>query len=214
MKIFTSLILPAIGLATIFLTQCEPYSGVSSSMYPGGTQYLAGYGPPPSQTVPNRKAGTPSRYQPQGYWDGDGVHGTAKIRIVRSEQKAYFYKGETLVGIAPISSGDLDHSTPPGRYKVTEKDIDHESSVYGVIKNRNTGEVINNNADIRKTKVGSGEVFLHAPMPNFMRFNHGIGMHTGYLPGYAASHGCVRLPGDMAEKFYQNAKVGTPVIVE
>ena len=51
-------------------------------------------------------------------------------------------------------------------------------------------------------------------MPNFMRFNHGIGMHTGFLPGYAASHGCVRMPEQMASKFYENAEIGTPVIVE
>jgi len=184
-------------------------------MYGGGTQYLSGYGPPPSTLAPRpTPAGKPAKYQPQGYWDGDGVKGPAKIRIVRGEQKAYFYKGDTLVGIAPISSGDLDHSTPPGRYKVTQKDIDHESSVYGIIKNKHTGETVNNNADIRKSKVRSGEVFVHAPMPNFMRFNHGIGMHTGYLPGYAASHGCVRLPDYMAIKFFQNSKVGTPVIVE
>jgi len=39
-------------------------------------------------------------------------------------------------------------------------------------------------------------------------------MHTGYLPGYAASHGCVRMPDHMARKFFENAEVGTPVIVE
>ena len=118
------------------------------------------------------------------------------------------------MGIAPISSGDLDHSTPPGRYKVTQKNKDHKSSLYGIIKNKHTGEVINNNADVRRDKPRAGEVYHPAPMPNFMRFNHAIGMHTGYLPGYAASHGCVRLPDYMAVKFFQNAKVGTPVIVE
>ncbi len=218
MKTSHLLILVTLGALSALLSQCTPYapySGSPSSIYGGGTQYLAGYGPPPSTLAPRpTAAGKPAKYQPQGYWDGDGVRGSAKIRIVRGEQKAYFYKGDTLVGIAPISSGDLDHSTPPGRYRVTEKDIDHESSVYGIIKNKHTGETINNNADIRKSKVRSGEVFVHAPMPNFMRFNHGIGMHTGYLPGYAASHGCVRLPDYMAVKFFQNAKVGTPVVVE
>jgi hypothetical protein len=210
MNASTSLILSALGATVILLSQCSPYMP-STQIYGGGTQYLFGYGPPPSSISPVQK---PAAYQPQGYWDGDGVTGSSKIRIVRHEQKAYFYKGGTLVGIAPISSGDLDHSTPRGNYSVTEKDIDHESSVYGVIQNRSTGAVVNNNADVRKDKPRSGEVFVHAPMPNFMRFNHGIGMHTGYLPGYAASHGCVRLPDYMASKFYENSKVGTPVIVE
>ena len=47
-----------------------------------------------------------------------------------------------------------------------------------------------------------------------MRFNGAIGMHTGYLPGYPASSGCVRMPNQMAEKFFENVELGTPVIVE
>ncbi|MBT8044687.1 MAG: L,D-transpeptidase family protein [Verrucomicrobiae bacterium] len=157
--------------------------------------------------------GTPV-YQPKGYWDGDGVVGPAKIRIVRSEQKAYFYKGGTLVGVSPISSGDAEHTTPAGRFRITQKNIDHKSSLYGVIKNIATGEVVNKNADTRIHKAGPGEIFVNAPMPYFMRFNAGIGMHTGFLPGYPASHGCVRMPDKMARKFFENAKLGTPVIVE
>ncbi|MBT8036939.1 MAG: L,D-transpeptidase family protein [Verrucomicrobiae bacterium] len=200
--------LPVISAVTLMLNQCDPYATTIGPI--NGTQYLAGYGP---QTGLPVSAGKPV-YQPQGYWDGDGVHGTAKIRIVRAEQKAYFYKGGTLVGVTPISSGDSKHVTPAGRFKVTQKNIDHKSSTYGVIKNRATDETVNNNADIRLHKPGPGEYFKHAPMPNFMRFNHGIGMHTGFLPGYAASHGCVRMPDEMAQKFFQNAQVGTPVIVE
>jgi len=212
MKPPTSLALIPLAIAVSLLTQCaELQEGLSN--YPsGGTQYLAGYGPPPSHN--SRQAGKPARYQPQGYWDGDGLHGPSKIRIVRHEQKAYFYKGNQLAGVAPISSGDLDHSTPAGRYRVTEKDIDHTSSLYGTIKRKGTGETINNNAEVRRDKPGPGEYYEPAPMPNFLRFNKAIGMHTGYLPGYAASHGCVRLPDYMAQKFYENSHVGTVVIVE
>lgn len=211
MNTFSPLLLSLIALASAMMTQCSPYSpyyGTPASTYGGGTQYLAGYGPTHIQQHGTRAP------QPRGYWDGDGISGASKIRIVRHEQKAYFYKGETLVGVAPISSGDLDHQTPAGRYRVTQKSIDHKSSLYGVIKNKATGEVVNNDADIRRHKPKSGEFFEHAPMPYFMRFNHGIGMHTGYLPGYAASHGCVRLPDHMARKFFENSKLGTPVIVE
>ena len=209
-QLMSPTIFSLLGLTALTLTQCAPYdpSGAPSG---GGTQYLAGYGPTPSGLP--MSSGTPV-YQPKGYWDGDGVTGSAKIRIVRAEQKAYFYKGGTLVGMSPISSGDSEHVTPPGRFRVTEKDIDHKSSLYGVIKNRATGETVNDNADTRKHKPGPGEVFVHAPMPYFLRFNHGIGMHTGFLPGYPASHGCVRLPDSMARKFFENSKLGTPVIVE
>lgn len=194
------------GLA--LLTQCAPFDPNGGGTV--GGQYLAGYADPSGLPISD---GTPV-HQPKGYWDGDGVNGPAKIRLVRSEQKAYFYKGGTLVGVSPISSGDSNHVTPAGHFRVTEKDIDHVSSLYGVIKNRATGQVVNNNADTRKDKPGPGEVFVNAPMFNFLRFNHGIGMHTGFLPGYPASHGCVRLPDYMARKFFQNAKIGTPVIVE
>jgi len=200
-------LITAAAILTPFLSQCTPYEATAGG---GGTQYLSGYGPQNGLPVAQ---GTPT-YQPQGYWDGDGVPGMAKIRIVRSEQKAYFYKGGTLVGMTPISSGDSQHATPSGRYKVTQKSIDHKSSSYGVIKNRATGETVNSNADFRKNKPGSGEIAVHAPMPYFMRFNHGIGMHTGFLPGYPASHGCVRMPDAMASKFFENSKLGTPVIVE
>ncbi|MCP5536172.1 MAG: L,D-transpeptidase family protein [Akkermansiaceae bacterium] len=202
------LTLPFLCIAVALLSQCAPFD--PSGSQGAGTQYLSGYGP---QNGLPMSAGTPV-YQPKGYWDGDGVDGPAKIRIVRSEQKAYFYKGGVLVGVAPVSSGDKQHPTPAGSFRVTEKDIDHVSSAYGVIKNRATGEVVNNNADFRKDKPGPGEIAVHAPMPYFLRFNHGIGMHTGFLPGYAASHGCVRMPDHMAKKFYEHAEIGTPVIVE
>lgn len=199
------------GLALLCLSQCAPYDSSGLTPAGSGTQYLAGYGPP--QTGLPMSEGTPVP-QPKGYWDGDGVEGAPMIRIVRSEQKAYFYKGGTLVGVSPISSGDSEHVTPAGRFKVTQKSPNHKSSLYGVIKNRATGEIVNNNADTRIHKPGPGEVFVHAPMPNFLRFNHGIGMHTGFLPGYPASHGCVRLPDYMARKYFENARIGTPVIVE
>jgi lipoprotein-anchoring transpeptidase ErfK/SrfK len=51
-------------------------------------------------------------------------------------------------------------------------------------------------------------------MPYFMRFAGGVGMHQGFLPGYAASHGCIRMPEFMARKFFDNVRKGTPVRVE
>ncbi len=205
MKISTLLRINLIIITVSTLTQCAPYSaggGMASS------QYLASYRNPTSEQTEN------TGYNPQGYWDGDGVQGAAMIKIIRAEQKAYFYKGNKLVGMSPISSGDESHGTPRGRFKVTQKSKDHASSLYGVIKNRATGEIINKDADTRKHRAGPGEIFVNAPMPNFLRFNGAIGMHTGYLPGYAASHGCVRLPDFMAQKFFEHAKIGTPVIVE
>ncbi len=73
---------------------------------------------------------------------------------------------------------------------------------------------MNDDAYTRKHRAGPGEVFERSPMPYFMRFNGGIGMHTGFLPGYAASHGCVRMPDKMAKVFFENTPIATPVKVE
>jgi lipoprotein-anchoring transpeptidase ErfK/SrfK len=52
-------------------------------------------------------------------------------------------------------------------------------------------------------------------MPNFMRITQGgVGMHAGYIPGYPASHGCIRMPEKMSRIFFENLSIGTPVIVE
>ena len=50
-------------------------------------------------------------------------------------------------------------------------------------------------------------------MPYFLRIHGAIGMQAGYLPGYPASHGCIRLPKDMAIRFFQDAPIGTPVAI-
>ena len=60
----------------------------------------------------------------------------------------------------------------------------------------------------------AGTHYEGAPMLWFMRLtSEGVGMHVGILPGYAASHGCVRMPSDIAGLFYEKVKLGTPVVV-
>lgn len=199
------LVLPLLA-GVVALNACGPAG-------PQKSGYMAGVGGPVVQQVSN---GHPAPAIPDdiSYWEGDGVPGSPLVKISRPQQKAYFYKGGVLVGVSKISSGNEDHATPPGRYKITQKDKDHKSSVYGVFKDKASGMTTNDNVDIRKDKPKPNEIFYAAPMPNFMRFADGIGMHTGYLPGYAASHGCIRMPHQMSEKFFENVSVGTPVIVE
>lgn len=193
------------GLLAALLSSCTPYDGADSSNH----GYLAGL----AVTNPIH-SGFSNPAEASSFWDGDSVTGPPSIRISRADQKAYFYKGDELVGVSPVSTGTAEHATPPGTYRVTEKDEDHESSAYGIIKDTATGQVINNNADNRVDQIGPGQEFVHAPMPHFLRFNSGIGMHAGYLPGYPASHGCVRMPKQMAIKFFEHATINTPVVVE
>ena len=58
-----------------------------------------------------------------------------------------------------------------------------------------------------------GGHYRPASMPYFMEFSPAVGMHAGYLPGYPASHGCVRMPRDLAVLFFERAQIGTPVTV-
>jgi len=144
------------------------------------------------------------------YWDGDGVSGPPSVVIYLKEQRAYFYKAGQLVGVSQVSAGREGHNTPIGNYKIMQKDHDHASNLYGDYVDA-AGNVVQKDVDVGKDPKPPGAIFKGAPMPFFMRITGGVGMHKGYLPGYPASHGCIRMPGKMAEAFYNNVEVGTPV---
>jgi hypothetical protein len=150
---------------------------------------------------------------PGGYWTGDDVPGSPKIVVHLSEQKAYFYKGKHVVGESIVSTGKRGFSTPPGHYHVVSKDRDHVSSEFGDYVDAG-GNVIKANIDVRKDSRPPGTHFDGARMPYCMHFNGGYAMHEGYVPPYAASHGCIRLPRGMAEHFFDAVHEGTPIIVK
>ena len=146
------------------------------------------------------------------YWDGAGSSGKPRIVIDLEQQRAYFYKGGKIVGISVVSTGREGYDTPSGEFQIIQKDLTHVSSIYGNYVDRN-GQVVMENVDVTKDRRPRGTVFRGAPMPYFLRIHGGIGMHAGYLPGYPASHGCIRLPKEMAVHFFQNAAIGTPVAI-
>jgi lipoprotein-anchoring transpeptidase ErfK/SrfK len=146
------------------------------------------------------------------YWNGAGLSGKPRIVIDLEQQRAYFYKGRKIVGISIVSTGREGYDTPSGEFRITQKDLTHVSSIYGDYVDR-SGQVVMENVDVTKDPRPRGTVFRGAPMPYFLRIQEGIGMHAGYLPGYPASHGCIRLPKEMAVHFFQNAPVGTPVAI-
>jgi lipoprotein-anchoring transpeptidase ErfK/SrfK len=137
--------------------------------------------------------------------------GKVAIVVDLADQRADLYSGPEVVLTAPVSTGREGHDTVPGRYRVIEKDIDHRSSVYGAYVAN--GYVVRPDVDVRKDPRPPGAQFVGAPMPYFLRVYGGVGMHAGYLPGYPASHGCIRMPEGAARRFYEAARVGTPVIV-
>lgn len=146
----------------------------------------------------------------QGWWIGDRVSGSPRITIDLSRQVVRYYKGGKLVGAAPISSGREGNGTVRGNFRIIEKDADHRSSIYGSFVDGH-GRIVEGDVDVRRDSPPPGTHYLGASMRSFMRITGGIGMHEGYLPGFAASHGCIRLPSKMAAIFYRATPLGTPV---
>ena len=115
--------------------------------------------------------------------DTDPQASVNHIIVSIADQRLYAYHDQQLVAWSNVSSGKPGHETPTGDFTVSEKDLDHHSNLYE-----------------------------NAPMPYFMRLTDGgVGMHAGFLPGYPASHGCIRLPSEMARELYQRVESGTPV---
>jgi lipoprotein-anchoring transpeptidase ErfK/SrfK len=144
------------------------------------------------------------------YWNGTGSEGEPRIVIDLDQQRAYFYQGDQIAGVSVVSTGREGYDTPPGDFRIIEKDQEHVSSLYGDYVDQ-SGQVVTKNVESDKDPRPRGTIFRGAAMPYFLRIHGGIGMHAGYLPGYPASHGCIRLPEKMAVQFFKNAAVGTPV---
>jgi hypothetical protein len=196
----------AVILTTSFLS-CTPPSQIRDLA--GGNTYMHGLSNPGVQTkIPwDMRLG-------QGHWDDPGnLGGSAHIVIDRPNQTAYFYRGDTIVGRTPVSVGSEGHDTPAGNYKILEKKRMHYSGTWGVAKRNDTGQIVNENFSPKTDKMPAGCHYEPAQMPYALRIVGGYFMHVGYVPGYAASHGCIRVPEDMAKKFWENASVGFPVTI-
>lgn len=112
-------------------------------------------------------------------------NGPVAIIVSLPRQRVHLYRNGIRIAVSTCSSGKAGHQTPTGVFVILQKDRDHKSSTYD-----------------------------DAPMPNMNRLTwSGIALHAGNLPGYPASHGCVRLPFDFSAKLFTLTHVGTPVIL-
>jgi lipoprotein-anchoring transpeptidase ErfK/SrfK len=136
------------------------------------------------------------------------------IIVSLPKQRAYLMTGEQIIVDSPISSGKRGHSSPSGSLSVLEKDPNHHSTLYGDFVD-SSGRIVRAGVSMHIDSAPSGTHFQGAAMKWFMRLTgDGVGMHVGILPGYPASHGCIRMPSDGAKLFYDHVKVGTPVEVQ
>ncbi len=135
------------------------------------------------------------------------------VEIDLQEQMAYLLQNGRPLLASPISSGRYGHFTRTGSFKILEKEKTHYSSMYGKIVDARGNTIVADADADADMSVPRGGKFIPAPMHYFMRFNGADGMHSGYLPGYPASHGCVRMPEQYAIAFFNSVSEGTPVTV-
>jgi len=118
-------------------------------------------------------------------WREGSFAGEARVVVSISDQLAYLYRGEQLVAVSTISTGTDKNPTPRGIFSVLAKKPMHRSIKYD-----------------------------NAPMPFMQRIDdYGIAMHAGHLPGYPASHGCIRLPSEFAKRLYGVTDLGATVMI-
>lgn len=111
--------------------------------------------------------------------------GPVAVVVSIEEQRVHVYRNGVRIAVSTCSTGKPGHATPTGVFVVLQKDRDHRSSTYN-----------------------------NAPMPNMNRLTwDGIALHAGNLPGYPASHGCVRLPLEFSARLFDVTHLGTPVII-
>jgi lipoprotein-anchoring transpeptidase ErfK/SrfK len=136
------------------------------------------------------------------------------IVVSLSRQRLLVKAGDETAIDSPVSSGKKARPTPTGTFPILQKDPDHHSNVYGNFVDSH-GRIVRGGISALIDSAPSGSHFEGAPMTWFMRLTwEGVGMHVGILPGYAASHGCIRLPSQVAHDLYAKVKVGTVVRVE
>lgn len=111
--------------------------------------------------------------------------GPVTIIVSLKTQKAYAYRNGLPIGVSTVSTGKKGHVTPTGVFTILQKNIDHTSNLYE-----------------------------DAPMPFMQRLTWGgIAMHGGNLPGYPASHGCIRLPLGFAKLLFGVTRLGLTVVI-
>ena len=118
-------------------------------------------------------------------WRDDGGTGPLSIVISLPDQRAYVYRGGTMIAVSSVSTGRDGKETPVGVFPILEKEVKHRSTLYD-----------------------------SAPMPYMERLTwDGVAIHGGSTPGYRTSHGCIHVPLAFAKKLYGATEVGTVVEV-
>ena len=147
----------------------------------GATAAAPGWAADGGVTVDMAATVAPNRF----VWADAASLEPVSVMVSLADQRAYVYRGQTLIAVSSVSTGKEDKPTPVGTYPILQKRVAHKSNLYD-----------------------------SAPMPFMQRLTwDGIALHAGKNPGYAASHGCVRLPAAFAKKLFEITSVGSTVTI-
>jgi hypothetical protein len=153
----------------------------------GGALLLATVPPAAGQVPPAAIDGAIEQLKPGEFlWAPDiAPEGPVTLIVSLRSQRAYVYRNGVPIGVSTVSSGRPGHATPTGIFTILQKARDHKSNLYS-----------------------------DAPMPFMQRLTwDGIALHAGKLPGYPASHGCIRLPLAFAKLLYGVTGLGLTVVI-
>jgi lipoprotein-anchoring transpeptidase ErfK/SrfK len=142
--------------------------------------------PAPKPETAKKKGPTDALKPGQFVWEKrDSYEGPLKIVAVLDIQRMYVFQNDKLIGFSTISAGKKGKETPTGYFNILQKNIDHKSNLYS-----------------------------NAPMPYMQRLTwDGIAIHGGHIPGYPASHGCIRLPHEFAKSLYAITQMDQEIVV-
>ncbi|MDF1752351.1 MAG: L,D-transpeptidase family protein [Verrucomicrobiales bacterium] len=132
-------------------------------------------------------------------------------------QTAMVFDGSFIVIKTPVSTGKPGFETPTGTFNILERKENHASSLYGKLVHARTGRVLKQGVDSRDetSLVDDNIEFKGAEMPYWNRLTWtGVGLHAGDVPGYPASHGCIRVPEQVMAMIHQVTDIGTTVIIQ
>jgi lipoprotein-anchoring transpeptidase ErfK/SrfK len=172
----------------LLLTGIAALAGLFSSCVPlGSSAQLAAYH---AYDQPTKKPTNPS---------------AVRVKVSLSKQRVYVMEGNTPLLVMPVSTGASNAPTPSGSFTIFNKEHKHRANTHGYAYSGKNAV---------KTSIGSkpsGWAFKGTPMPYWCEFKPNYGFHTGWVKHGPCSHGCIRMHENLAPKFFQLVKIGTPV---
>jgi hypothetical protein len=130
-----------------------------------------------------------------------------RVKVSLSKQRTYVMEGSEILLSMPVSVGAPGTATPSGSFRVFNKVAKKRANSHGYAYSGN---------NVKKTLIGGkpgGWSFKGTPMPYWVEFKPNYGFHTGWVKHHPCTHGCIRMHENVAPKFFQLVKVGTPVSI-